>query len=161
MVKAVTKGPTMKHDAMFTLAPADHERDPVELERGYKVWSTFKRNGDTMFVRSNNDTNAGGQTWSPIASKVNGLWYIEAGDGYFGQGGRLLAGWLKSLGVKFRSVMPPHGNVAYYTATSKAYSLPTILNGYKAVVNRDKLADERRKARRVDIAAAMAARKQA
>lgn len=150
----------MNHDAMFTLAPADHERDPVELERGYKVWSTFKREGDTMYVRSNN-TNAGGQTWAIIAEKRNGLWYIQRGEGYFGQGGRLLAGWLKSLGCRFRSAIMPHDGVSYYRATSKAYSLPTILNGGKAVVNRDKLADERRKARRVDIAAAMAARKKA
>lgn len=149
----------MNPDAIFTLAPADHETDPMELEKGYKVWSTFKREGNFMYVRSNNSDTAGGQAWEPIATKRGRLWYIEAGSGHFGQGGRLLAGWLKGLGVKFRSVMRPHADVKYYAATAKVYSLPSILNGYKAVVSRDKLADQRRAAQRVDIAAAMAARK--
>lgn len=148
----------MTPDAIFTLAPADHETDPMELEKGYKVWSTFKREGGTIYVRSNGE-NAGGQTWEPIAEKRGRLWYIEAGAGYFGQGGRLLAGWLKGLGQKFRSVMPPHPDVKHYTATAKVYSLPSLLNGGKAVVSRDRLADERRARQRVDIAAAMAARK--
>lgn len=151
----------MNTDTIFTLAPSDHETDPMELEKGYKVWSTFKRVGSTMFVRSNNPDTAGGQIWEPIAQQKGKLWYIEAGSGYFGQGGRLLAGWLKGLGLKFRSVMPPHPSVKYYAATAKVYSLPSLLNGGRAVVSRDRLADERRKARNVDIAAAMAARKQA
>jgi hypothetical protein len=148
---------------IFTLAPGDHSHDPVELENGYKLWSTFKRDWDDhiIYVRSNNPETAGGQTWQIIAHRAddNSPWYIQGGQGYFAQGGALLAGWLKSLGSRFRSEAKPYPHVKFYKATAKVYSLPSLLNGGKAVVSRDKQADERRARQRVDIAAAMAARK--
>lgn len=146
---------------IFTLAPHDHDCNPAVLESGYKFWSTFKREEHIIYVRSNDPATAGGQTWQIIAHRADDTmpWYIQSGLGYFHQGGALLAGWLKSLKVKFRSEQKPWPKVKFYKATAKVYSLPSLLNGGKAVVNRDKLADERRAQRRVDIAATMAARK--
>jgi len=151
----------MKH-AIFTLAPADHSYDLMELENGYKVWSTFKREEEAMYVRSNDENTGGGQIWEPIATRINNRWYVAGGRGYFAQGGALLARWLIDLGLGVRSKTKAYGGmggVKYYKASAKVYSLPSLLNGGKAVVSRDKMADERRKAQRVDIAAAMAARK--
>ena len=164
----------------FTLAPADHPTDPQELEGGYKLWSTYKRSGNLIHVRSNNPNTAGGQVWhiiafraglgldAPVANPDHAIivepsdkaWYIERGSGFLAQGGMLLARYLMQRGERIRSEMPAYdGRVKRYRATGRAYSLPTILNGGKAVVSRDKQADERSKARNVDIATAMAVRK--
>lgn len=147
---------------IFTLAPSDLDTsDPVALENGYKHWSTFKCEHGIIWVRSNRTDTAGGQTWKRIAHRVKGLgWLIDTGAGHFGQGGSLLARYLISKGRKVRSRAKAFdGEVTYYKATAKVYSLPSLLNNGVAVVSRDRLADERAKARKVDIGAAMAARK--
>lgn len=146
--------------SIFTLAPAGHSTDPLELENSYKIWSTFKRDRNTICVRSNQEHNAAGQTWSVIARRVNGTWRIATGRGFFAQGGRLLARYLIDTGCKVRSAIEAHkGKVVRYRATAKVYSLPSLLNGGQAVVSRDKLADQRAKARKsVDFMAAMRAR---
>lgn len=155
----------MKLNDMFTLAPADHSTDPAELEGSYKLWSTFKREDKVIYVRSNRKETAGGQEWRKIARHVSygaegGFWLIETGAGFFQQGGALLSRYLIGLGQRVRSKVEAYqGDVKRYEATTKAYSLPSLLNGGKAVVSRDRLADERARARRVDIAAAMAARR--
>lgn len=149
--------------SMFTLAPAGHATNPAELEASYKCWSTYRRDRDVIYVRSNNPNNAGGQTWTPIARRTGGIWRIESGRGYFAQGCLLLARHLVQRGERVRTehvrAATVLGRVVRYKATAKVYSLPSILNGYKAIVSRDKLADQRAAARKVDIAAAMAARK--
>jgi hypothetical protein len=155
----------MKLNCIFTLAPADHSTDPVELENGYKLWSTFKRVSGIIYVRSNRKDTAGGQVWRRIAHHVSygspeGFWLIETGAGHFQQGGALLSRYLIGLGQNVRSKATAYqGSVKCYPATTEVYALPSLLNGGRAVVSRDKLADERARARRVDIAAAMAARK--
>jgi len=147
----------------FTLAPRDLDvSDLSALENTcYRLWSTYKRQGDTIWVRSNNEQTAGGQVWQVIAERRDGTWYIQRGNGLLGQGGKLLTRYLIQTRAKVRAeVTPPEGKVKRYKASAKVYSLPSILNGYKAVENRDKEADRRRAATKgIDIAAAMAARK--
>jgi hypothetical protein len=144
---------------MFTLAPSDHPTDPKVLEGGYKLWSTFQRRGASIYVRTNNNR-AGGQMWERIArkaplvvtsktgekrTKIPG-WRISAGKGYLAQASKLLARYLIQEGNVVRCETEAYaGKVVRYRATSKVYSLPSILNGYQAVVNRDRQADERRK----------------
>ncbi len=148
--------------SMFTLAPSDHSTDPKILEASYKCWSTYLRDRNRISVRSNNLNTAGGQLWTVIATRVRGTWQIQRGAGFLAQGGMLLARHLIQRGEAIRSeVLAYQESVTRYRATSKAYSLPTILNGNVAVVSRDKLADERAAKRKVDIGAAMAARKAA
>jgi hypothetical protein len=150
-------------DTIFTLAPSDHPTDPATLEAGYKLWSTFRKssNGKTFYVRSNRLDSAGGQTWHVIAEKVSGVWRVKAGQGFFSQGGQLLARYLISKRAKVRSeVVAYQGSVRRYAATAKVYSLPSILNGFRAVVSRDKLADMRSAARKVSLAELLAAREQ-
>jgi len=133
------------------------------LEHGYKLWSTFKKasNGKRFFVRSNKQTTAGGQTWHVIAERVNGIWHIKRGNGYFAQGASLLGRYLISKRGNIRSEARPYqGRVKRYAATAKVYSLPSILNGMQAVVSRDKLADQRSAERKVSLADLMAAREE-
>lgn len=147
----------------FTLAPRDLDTSDLDaLENTcYRLWSTYQRCGDTIWVRTNLDDTAGGQSWKVIAIRVDGVWYIKRGKGLLGQGGKLLTRYLIQTRAKVRSeVTPPEGKVRRYKATAKVYSLPSILNGYKAIVSRDRQADERRsKVKAIDFAAAMAARK--
>lgn len=145
--------------SMFTLAPADHSTIPMELETSYKCWSTYKRDGDVIYVRSNNTDRAGGQVWTVIAKRMLGVWRVDKGRGFFTQGGMLLARHLMQRGERMRCLRAYPDKVRRYKATPKAYSLPTILNRGISIVSRDRLADERSAARKVDIGAAMAARK--
>ncbi len=158
---------------IFTLAPSDHPTDPTVLEAGYKLWSTFaqSKDGSSFYVRSNRTDTAGGQTWHIIAVRVQVLnpktqrvrlvWRIQPGSGFLRQGGQLLARYLISKRLKVRSeVIAYQGKVKRYDATAKVYSLPSILNGFRAVVSRDKLADQRSAGRKVSLADMLAARKQ-
>jgi len=164
--------------SIFTLAPTDHSTNPIELERSmYRCWSTYKRDRNSIMVRTNKDETAGGQMWCLIAWRgrvlpTDGIrsgstryspWDIKPGRGFLEQGGALLSRYLIDKGEKVHSeVVAYSGKVKRYRATAKVYSLPSLLNGGRAVVSRDKEADERReKSRGVDIAAAMAARKAA
>jgi len=148
-------------DTIFTLAPSDHPTDPMELEHGYKLWSTFARSHDGLryFVRSNRTDTAGGQSWHLIAEKTGKVWHVKSGNGFFSQGGQLLSRWLISKRSKVRSeVIAYQGKVRRYKATAKVYSLPSILNSYRAVVSRDKQADIRSAKRKVSLAEMLAAR---
>jgi hypothetical protein len=148
-------------NAIFTLAPKGHPTNPAELEAGYKLWSTYARSIDGLriFVRSNLATTAGGQAWHIIAEQTNGTWYVDRGLGFFAQGGMLLARHLIDSGKRVRSQMTAYqGRVEYYPATAKVYSLPSILNGMRAVVSRDKQADMRHAARKMSLADMIAAR---
>jgi hypothetical protein len=150
-------------NTIFTLAPSDHPTDPATLEAGYKLWSTFakSKDGKRFFVRSNREDTAGGQSWHLIAERIGGVWHVSKGNGFFAQGGQLLSRYLISKRAKVRSeVVAYQGKVKRYAATAKVYSLPSILNGYKAVVSRDKLADMRSKARKVSLADMLAAREE-
>ena len=148
----------------FTLAPADLDTSDLSaLENTcYRVWSTYKRHRNTIWVRTNSDERAAGQTWQVIATRSAGVWHVQRGKGLLGQGGKLLTRYLIQRGERVRSeVTPPAGEVKRYKATPKVYSLPSILNNYTALVSRDRLADERSKARKsIDLAAAMAARRE-
>ena len=149
--------------SIFTLAPSDHSTDPAVLEAGYKLWSTFAKSidGKRFFVRSNLPETAGGQSWHLIAERISGVWHVSKGNGFFAQGGQLLSRYLISKRAKVRSeVVAYQGKVRRYPATAKVYSLPSILNGYTAVVSRDKLADMRSKARKVSLADMLAAREE-
>ena len=158
---------------IFTLAPHDHPTDPAVLETGYKLWSTFRKSSDgqTFYVRSNRTDTAGGQTWHVIAVRVQVLnpktqrirlvWSIASGSGFFAQGGQLLGRYLISKRFKIRSEVRAYPErVKCYAATAKVYSLPSILNKFKAVVSRDKLADQRSAARKVSLAEMLAAREE-
>lgn len=152
--------------SIFTLAPSDHPTDPMQLERSmYKCWSTYKRDRNSIMVRTNKDKTAGGQAWGLIAwrSSRDQPWRVKPGRGFYQQGGQLLARHLIDRGEKIRSEVEAYsGKVKRYRASAKVYSLPSLLNGGRAVVSRDKEADERRKkSRGVDMAAAMAARRAA
>jgi hypothetical protein len=132
-------------NAIFTLAPKGHPTNPAELEAGYKLWSTYARSID--------------QAWHIIAEQTNGTWYVDRGLGFFAQGGMLLARHLIDSGKRVRSQMTAYqGRVEYYPATAKVYSLPSILNGMRAVVSRDKQADMRHAARKMSLADMIAAR---
>lgn len=149
----------MTTTTIFTLAPSDHPTDPTELENGYKLWSTFRKSRNTIDVRSNNTDTAGGQTWHRIAVKVNGVWRVSAGKGYLAQASKLLARYLIQRRGKVRAETEAYqGTVKRYRATGKVYSLPSILNGYRAVVSRDRLADQRAAARKRSLADLIAER---
>ena len=140
-------------NTIFTLAPADHPTDTRVLEHGYKLWSTYWQDGSSIFVRSNRSDTAGGQSWSLIAELTNGVWYVDKGNGFLAQGGMLLARHLIYRGTKIRSQVAAYkGRVVRYEATAKVYSLPSILNGMRAIVSRDKQADMRQAARKVSLA---------
>ncbi len=148
-------------NTIFTLAPSGHPKDPTVLEHSYKLWSTFAMSKDKVriFVRSNKQNTAGGQSWHVIATSVNGTWYVGRGEGFLGQGGALLSRYLISKRGKVRSAVQPFaGKVRRYKATAKVYSLPSILNGMQAVVSRDKLADKRSAERKTSLADMIAAR---
>lgn len=158
----------------FTLAPTDHPKSAETLEHGYKLWSTFqRRNRTSIYVRTNRQDTAGGQIWERIARKVsivvvskNGekrhreyVWRIKSGKGYLAQASKLLARYLIQQGNKVRCETEAYdGKVKRYKATAKIYSLPSILNGFKAIVSRDKQADKRRKAIKRPLAELMAER---
>jgi hypothetical protein len=156
----------------FTLAPIDHPTNPAVLEHGYKLWSTFqRRNRTAIYVRTNKADTAGGQQWERIARKVATwkdirgkrtrvyVWRISAGKGYLAQASKLLARYLIQQGQAVRCETEAYkGKVKRYKATAKVYSLPSILNGYKAVVSRDKQADKRRAAIKRSLADLMAER---
>jgi len=147
---------------IFTLAPSDHPTDPTVLENGYKLWSTYVYSLDCerLFVRSNREDSAGGQSWHLIAERTAGTWYVNSGRGFLSQGGMLLARYLIDGGVKVRSQATAFkGHVSRYEGTAKVYSLPSILNGMQAVVSRDKLADQRSAARKGSLADMIAANK--
>lgn len=149
----------MKHTSIFTLAPSDHPKDPIVLERGYKLWSTFAWCIACIYARSNSHDTAGGQSWVKIATKTNGTWYVKSGSGHFAQGGALLARYLIGKRAQVRSeVVAYQGPVRRYAASATVYSLPSIINGMKAVVSRDKEADKRQAARKVNLADLIAAR---
>jgi hypothetical protein len=140
--------------SIFTLAPADHPTDLLALERTcYKVWSTYRRDGNRIDVRTNGP-NAGGQTWEPIARRRKGAWIVEAGRGLLMQGGQLLGRHLEQRGENVTcEVGFWPGAVKRYRATTRLYSLPSLLNGGE-VLNRDAEADKRSKERKaVDMAA--------
>lgn len=144
---------------LFTLAPADHPTDPMELEGGYKLWSTFRKGRNTIEVRTNNEQTAGGQLWERIAVRGKKGWQISAGKGYLAQASKLLARYLIQKGSKVRCETEAYqGTVKRYKATGKVYSLPTLLNGGKAVVSRDKLADQRAAQRKRSLADLIAER---
>lgn len=150
--------------SIFTLAPKGHPTNPVVLEAGYKLWSTYRQCTDTdlhrFYVRSNLAETAGGQDWHLIAEvTIDGTWYVDRGLGFLAQGGMLLARFLIDRGFRVRSQVAAYkGRVEFYPATAKVYSLPSILNGMRAVVSRDKQADMRQAARKMDLADMIAAR---
>jgi hypothetical protein len=149
-----TSDTDMAKPSIFTLAPADHPTDLLTLERTcYKVWSTYRRHGNRIDVRTNQE-NAGGQTWALIARRTRNGWQVESGRGLLGQGGMLLARYLDQRGENVACEIGFHnGAVKRYRATLKAYSLPTLLNG-RAVLDRDAEADKRSAERKgVDMAA--------
>lgn len=144
----------MGKPSIFTLAPADHPTDLLALEKTcYKCWSTYRRSGDRIDVRTN-QMNAGGQIWQPIARRRRGGWEVSGGSGLLGQGGMLLARYLDQRGENVACEIGFHdGAVKRYPATLKLYSLPSLLNG-RAVLDRDAEADKRSAERKgVDMAA--------
>lgn len=145
---APDKDETDMAKSIFTLAPADHPTDLLALERTcYKCWSTYRRDGNKIDVRTNGE-NAGGQTWVTIAQRIKGGWIVESGRGLLGQGGMLLARYLADKGENVACENGLHGGpVKRYRATLRRYSLPTILNG-REVLNRDAEADKQSAARK-------------
>lgn len=148
----------MEKPKQYTLAPKGHPTDAKALETmGYKLWSTYREHAETIDVRTNNEC-AGGQVWRQIARKVSGVWRVARGDGFLGQGGKLLTRHLIARGEKVRSeVTPPEGDVVVYPVKGAHYSLPSLLNGGE-VVNRDREADRRSDARKAWDPASMAAK---